>query len=86
MDASSPKSLGKTGIVKGTRVLKFQILLKLWMKWELPYKTMRYLIKDPIELLRETKLKYALTTYQAENLIQNYLFPSRIDFHIRKYA
>ena len=77
------KTLEEQEIVKGTKVLKFQILFKLWMKWELPYKTMSYLIKDPVELLMKTKLKYALTTYQAENLIQNYLFPTRIDFHIR---
>jgi hypothetical protein len=27
-------------------------------------------------------MKYALTTYSAENLVQGYLFPSRVDFYI----
>ena len=77
------KTLEKQEIIQGTRVLKFQTLLELWMKWESPYKSMSYLIKNPVEILRKTKLEYALTTYYAENLIQNYLFPSRIDFHIK---
>ena len=77
------KTLEKQEIIQGTRVLKFQPLLELWMKWEPSYKSISYLIKDPIKILRKTKLEYALTTYYAENLIQNYLFPSRIDFHIK---
>ena len=77
------KTLEKQEIIQGTRVLKFQSLLELWMKWEPPYKSMSYLIKNPIKVLRKTKLEYALTTYYAENLIQNYLFPSRIDLHIK---
>ena len=38
--------------------------------------------RDPINLLKKTKLQYALTTYQAENLVQHYLFASRIDLYI----
>ena len=34
--------------------------------------------------LEKTNLKYALTTYQAETLTQNYLFPSRIDLYIKE--
>ena len=77
------KTLEKQEIIQGTKVLKFDILLRLWMKWEPPYKKMSYLIKNPLEILQKTKLEYALTTYYAENLIQDYLFPSRIDFHIK---
>ena len=29
-------------------------------------------------------LSYALTTYEAENPVQNYLFPSRIDFYVKR--
>ena len=43
-----------------------------------------YNIQKPLQLLTQTSLPYALTTYQAENLIQNYLFPSRIDLYIKK--
>ena len=34
--------------------------------------------------MEKTSLKYALTTYQAETLTQNYLFPSRIDLFVRE--
>ncbi len=40
--------------------------------------------KNPIDLIQTSKLPYALTTYQAENLVQHYLFPSRIDLYIKK--
>jgi len=40
--------------------------------------------KNPLNLIQKTNLPYALTTYQAENLVQHYLFPSRIDLHIKK--
>ncbi|MFA4935881.1 MAG: hypothetical protein WC568_08605, partial [Candidatus Methanoperedens sp.] len=43
-----------------------------------------YMVKEPLKLLKNSKLPYALTTYQAENLIQNYLFPSRIDVYIKE--
>ena len=76
------KNLEMQEIVNGTKVLQFQTLLKLWLGWELPYWTRDYLIRNPVEMLRETKLQYALTTYRAENLIQSYLFPTRTDFHI----
>ena len=40
--------------------------------------------KDFLNLLKEHRLQYALTTYQGENIVQHYLFPSRIDVYIRK--
>ena len=40
--------------------------------------------KDPLSLLNKAKIPYALTTYQAENLVQRYLFPSRTDFYIER--
>ena len=36
-----------------------------------------------MELLEETDLDYALTTYQAETLVQGFLFPSTTDFYIQ---
>lgn len=40
------------------------------------------MIKNPLKLLESTEMEYALTTYAAENMVQKYLFPSRIDFYI----
>lgn len=43
-----------------------------------------YYAKDPIKLLKESKLNYALTTYGAENLTTHQLFPSRYDIYIKE--
>ena len=42
------------------------------------------MVKKSLEILKKVKLDYALTTYQAENIIQHYLFPSRIDLYIKE--
>jgi len=78
------KTLEEYGVVNGTKIVDFKTLLALWQKWEPKHETREYMIKNPIELLRKTKLEYVLTTYQAENLIQDYLFPTRIDFYIKQ--
>jgi hypothetical protein len=80
--------LQEVGLVRGTRVEKFKDLLGVWANWKVKIKYREYLVRDPLSILRSQKattgrLRYALTTYQAENLIQNYLFPSRIDLYIR---
>jgi hypothetical protein len=36
-----------------------------------------------MDLLGEIDLAYVLTTYQSENLVQGFLFPSTTDFYIR---
>ncbi len=42
------------------------------------------MVKEPVRLLKKTKLNYTLTTYQAENIVQHHLFPSRIDIYIKE--
>lgn len=77
------KQLQDEQFVKDTRVTNF---LGLLMKWVESYyifpKKLEYLVKDPINLLKNSKLDYALTTYYAENKVQKYLFVSRFDFWI----
>jgi len=41
------------------------------------------MVKEPLKLFKKIKLVYVLTTYQAENLIQKYLFPSRTDIYVK---
>jgi len=57
-------------------------LFDLWLKIKRKPKYREYLIKDPIGILKNTKLDYALTTYFAESLHQSYLFPLRYDIYI----
>ena len=77
------RMLEREGYLEATKVLDFEGLTRLWTKYRLRPGSRSYLIKSPLELLRRTGLTYALTTYQAENLVQGYLFPSRIDLYVR---
>jgi hypothetical protein len=76
--------LEELGVIKGTKVLSYSALLRFWQAFYIQPKYREYMVKDPLKLLKNSKLPYALTTYQAENLIQNYLFPSRIDIYIKE--
>lgn len=76
--------LTKIELVKDTKVTDLPALFHYWLKVTPKHKHKDYMIKKPLELLKNTELNYALTTYQAENLIQGYLFPSRTDIHIKK--
>ena len=75
-------NLEKGGYVEDAKVLDFEGLIRLWTKLRLKPGGRGYLIQRPLQLLRRTDLDYALTTYQAENLVQGYLFPSRIDLYV----
>ncbi|MBU2634588.1 MAG: hypothetical protein KJ674_05085 [Nanoarchaeota archaeon] len=58
-------------------------LFELWLKIKKKPKYREYLIKEPLKILKDTKLDYALTTYFAETLMQSYLFPLRYDIYIK---
>jgi len=77
------KKLEKEGIIQKTRVRNFKSLMTWWKRWQPIPEYKEYMIQRPLELLKQTNLEYALTTYQAENKIQNYLFPSRTDIYIQ---
>jgi hypothetical protein len=72
------------GVIKGTKVLSYSALLRFWQAFYIQPKYREYMVKEPLKLLKNSELPYALTTYQGENLIQNYLFPSRIDVYIKE--
>ncbi len=58
-------------------------LFELWLKIKKKQRYREYLIKEPLNVLKDAKLDYALTTYFAETLIQSYLFPLRYDIYIK---
>jgi hypothetical protein len=78
------KKLQEDGLIKGTKVREFKKLMARWQQWRLQPETREYMLRKPLSVFGKTKLAYAMTTYQAENLVQNYLFPSRIDFYIHR--
>ena len=79
------KELEKKKLIKDTRQIDGKKLLQFWISIsKKPRKFRSYMVKEPLELLKKVKLEYALTTYQAENIVQRYLFPSRIDVYIKE--
>ncbi len=79
------RKIEKKKLVKDTKVIDKKKLLKYWLKiHKKPKKYREYMVKEPLRVLKKSKLKYALTTYSAENLLQRYLFPSRTDIYIKK--
>lgn len=71
-------------LVEKTRVKDYKTLFKLWFEIRKKPQKRDYQIRDALSILKDTNMKYALTTYQAENLVNKYLFPSRIDLYIYK--
>jgi DNA-binding Lrp family transcriptional regulator len=79
------KKLEEKKLVKGTKVLNKKKLIGYWLSiHKKPKKYKVYMVKEPLKLLKKMKLEYVLTTYQAENLIQKHLFPSRTDIYVRE--
>ena len=79
------KGLEKKKMVKGTKIINHQKLMKYWLTiHKKPKKYKEYMIRNPLKIFKKIKMDYAITTYQAENLMQHYLFPSRIDFYIKE--
>lgn len=89
VDASEPWVLEYTGqleqdgLIEDTTVLDPQALYEEWEDVRVTPNQLSVSLQQPMELLQETDLYYALTTYQAENLVQGFLFPSTTDFYIR---
>jgi DNA-binding Lrp family transcriptional regulator len=76
--------LDALGLVKGTKVKNYAGLLKYWLEVKTKPEKREYMHADPISLVKKAGMPYALTTYQAENLVQQYLFPSRTDLYIKR--
>jgi len=77
------KKLESMKLIKNTKVIDVYSLYEYWLKIRSPIKYSEYhLKKDPLSIIKNSGLSYALTTYQADQLIHNYLFPTRTDFYI----
>jgi DNA-binding Lrp family transcriptional regulator len=79
------KELEKKKLVKDAKPINKNNLLKYWIKISKKHRKFRsYMVKEPLEILKNAKMDYAITTYQAENMVQHYLFPSRTDIYIKE--
>jgi hypothetical protein len=71
-------------LVKNTKVTDIEGLFSYWLQINPRPSFREYHVQNPLEMLNKTTLNYALTTYYAESLTQNYLFPSRVDIYIEE--
>jgi DNA-binding Lrp family transcriptional regulator len=72
-------------LIKNTKVINKEKLIKYWLSIHKNPKYKEYMIQKPLEFLKGIKLDYALTTYQADNLFEHFLFPSRTDIYIKEH-
>lgn len=79
------RQLEAKGLVRDTRVTDYRGLIMEWAKREVKFPTQRYMLKGIMDVLRNSVMKYALTTYQAETLVNGYLFPTKIELYIHQY-
>ena len=77
------RKLEAKGLINKTKVKDYTGLVKYWLEVKTKADKKEYMHRDPLNLLKQTSLQYALTIHQAENIVQHYLFPSRIDLYIR---
>ena len=79
------QELEKKKLTEGTKTIDYGGIIKYWLSiHKKPKKYREYMIREPLQLLKKVKLDYALTSYQAENLVQHHLFPSRVDVYINE--
>jgi len=71
-------------LIQDTQVTNYLGLIKYWLQIKTKPEKKEYMHKNALDLIQTSKLPYALTTYRAENLVQHYLFPSRIDLYIKR--
>ena len=74
--------LEEQGLVDGTEVVAPGKLYQVWLDQRIEPNQLQVSLQQPMDLIAETDLQYALTTYQAENLHQGFLFTSTTDFYI----
>lgn len=81
------KELEKAKLIKGTKVTNYKGLLEYYRKIYKSPKFKQYSVSHIDKFfnnLKKSKLDYRLTTYYAENMVQSYLFPSKIDIYVKK--
>lgn len=76
------EQLEEQGLVHGTSVVAPRELYQVWLEHRIAPNQLEISLQQPLDLLAETDLQYAVTTYHAENLHQGFLFPSTTDFYV----
>lgn len=75
--------LEKQNIIKDTETIAPKRLYEEWMENTIDPNELTLSLQKPLKILKNTNLDYALTTYQAENLKQGFLFSSSTEFYVK---
>src|SRR3989338_1321303 len=78
------RKLESKKLVRKTKVLNFDKLIDHYIEIMPKIKYFEFFVQEPLKLLKNSKLDYALTTYGAENFTSRHLFLSRYDVYIRE--
>lgn len=75
--------LENDGLVEDTTVIDPAALYDRWMETRIEPNSVRVSLQQPLETIREAGLDYALTTDEAEQVHQGFLFASTTALYVR---
>lgn len=78
------RELEEMGVIKGSKVIRPVDLFTIWASRPNPTRYREYHIQEPLNMIKEAEFDLAITTYFAEQLVGNYLFPRYLDIYIHK--
>lgn len=76
--------LEKEGFVEDPTVTDPWTLYERWLETRIKPNTVRVALQQPIEKIRQSRLDYALTTDEAEQIHQGFLFASTTSIYVRE--
>lgn len=76
--------LEATGLVTDTTVSDSPMLYERWLETRIEPNAVRVSLQQPLQTIRESGLEYALTTAEAEQVHQSFLFPSTTAIYVRE--
>lgn len=76
--------LADRGLVDGAAVVDPRALYELWQETRIQPNAVRVSLQEPLDRIREAGLDYALTTDEAEQVHQGFLFPSTTALYVRE--
>jgi len=76
--------LESKGFLKDASVIDPDGLYHHWLETRIEPNAVRVSFQQPLTQIREAGLEYALTTYEAEQIHQGFLFSSSTDLYVRE--
>ena len=74
--------LGQEGLIEDTKLRKPQAIYEHWIETRIEPNAVRVSLQQPLERIRKSNLEYALTTAEAEQVHQGFLFASTTAIYV----